>query len=370
MLLTSFAYALKEVMNLENCGNVSSSSSLNISMVASLGDSVLTGFGSRQSPSNWPFLNYFNFVEDRGVTAINGADSDAISVFNIIKKFNPNLLGGSTGSHSANICSGALCLWPFNRFLESDGLNMATTGAFASDLNYQSSELIRRFKKLYENQPTLENSWKFIALWIGLNDQCRYCSRKESGIQKFEYHVKRAIDKLRSELKYVIVDVISLWNIDHLVDLSSKHRACKNNKMRQFFFRKHCSCAFGKNSNSTRKGMPYFQKKQNEILSNIVESYRNGTSWSTASTTNWVGTPSTFKLIYDPSSEDMDLNQYDSSIVTRSDCSHPTKETQGRLATVFWQNLFLNSTKKLRTQKWAFSKNHVRYVCPSEIKFE
>ena len=360
----------KEVMNIEECyKNDPSTSAMvrNITLVASLGDSVLAGYGARQRTS-WPSFNFLDFKEDRGATAINGGDSDMISIFNMIKSFNPDVQGGSYNSHFINVCSDKLCFWPFNRFHKSDGLNMAASGSFASDMMYHTRSLVHRIKQMYIKQPKLKKSWKFVALWVGLNDQCRYCDREKSKIDKFQMYIKDVVDYLRLHLEFVIIDVISLWNIDKLVDLSLNHSACKSN-FRQTFFKIHCTCGFGKNYKETRKGMALFQKRQNKVLSDMVESFQNGSAWN-AKDSKYLGQQTNFKLIYDPSSEEMDLNEYHWSIITKTDCSHPSKETHERLASVLWYNLFRNSTEKLRNQKWAFQKPYLRFSCPGDIQFQ
>ena len=354
---------LIEVMDLEKCGNTT----VNIGAVANLGDSVLSGYGARGSIS-WPFFNLMNFIEDRGSTAITGGDNDMTSLFKMVHHFNSDALGASYKSHFLHVCSGKwLCFWPFNSYRESDGLNMAATGAFASDLMSQAEELVRRFHLLYNTDPHLIKKWKLVVLWIGLNDQCRYCDRTQSEIDNFEKYVTKTLNYLRLKLEYVIVDIISLWNIDKLVDLSSQHPSCQSS-LRQVFFKKHCTCAFGKKAINYRKGMRDFQKQQNRVLQSISKSYKDGSQW--INQTMYTATHSTFKVLYDPSSENMDLQEYNWSIVTPTDCSHPTKETHERLASVFWRNLFLKSKDKLTSQNWAFERPYMRFTCPSAIQFD
>eukprot|EP00834_Sanchytrium_tribonematis_P001284 NODE_30_length_37342_cov_0.449507.p11 type:complete len:361 gc:universal NODE_30_length_37342_cov_0.449507:28698-27616(-) len=360
MLILCTLYALKEVIDLNQCPKTD----LNIGMVGSIGDSVLAGYGARESPG---WFNFGNFIEDRGVSSISGADPDSISWFNIIKHFEPNVTGGSYKSHFPNICSGILCYWPFNRYVKNDGLNLAATGALASDIMRQAIEFVKRVEKNYQKDSKLRHKWKIVALWIGLNDQCKYCDRKKSDIKHFETYIRQAIDYIRKHLDYVIIDLISLWNLEKLVDLSLDHPSCKSS-LRQMFFKLHCKCAYGKKAVLGLKGMKAYQESQNSVLKNIANDFQSGEAW--APLQDWTGTSDNFKIIYDPSSEEMNLQDYHWSIASSTDCSHPNKHTNERLASVFWHNLFLKNNQKLKSQNWGYGRNHVRLTCPTKIQFD
>eukprot|EP00834_Sanchytrium_tribonematis_P001109 NODE_24_length_41419_cov_0.818780.p10 type:complete len:366 gc:universal NODE_24_length_41419_cov_0.818780:31829-30732(-) len=357
-------FALQTVGDLNDC----KSKKFDVAMIGSMGDSVLAGYGSRQFTA-WPFFNPANFREDRGATAVSGGDSDMWSVVNMAKKFNPDIKGASTGTHWINLCRGILCFWPFNRFRESDGLNMAETGAFASDSMRQAKELVKRIRKMYIKEPELQKKWKLIVFFVGLNDQFNNCRRFQSTLPYFDFYVREIMNYLRSELEFVIVDVLSIWDLEKMVELSSTHPNCQHNN-RQKLFRSMCPCPFDKNGQEFRSKMKAYQIGQNRILKGIVDEYKNGTAWSKKEKASWIGKPSNFKLIYDPSAENMDLTSLHYSSLTKTDCSHPTKEMHERLATVYWRNLFLRSSEKKKDQNWAFNKGFIEFTCPDTIQFE
>ena len=368
MLFINAIIALQEVLDLKECTNTTD---LNLGMIASIGDSVLAGYGSRQFTA-WPFFNPLNFREDRGATAVSGGDPDMWSMFRMAKYFNPDLQGESTGTHWINLCRGVLCVWPFNMYRKNDGLNVAETGAFTSDTMRQAKELVKRVNVIQKDKPALRKKWKLVAFLVGLNDQFNACNGYKSSLLYYDFYVREIINYLRQNLEYVIIDVMSMWDLDGMVELSSKHPNCMNNN-RQTMFKKMCSCPFDKKKGEEfRKGMKAYQVGQNKILKTIVEEYQNGTAWTKKEklATSWLGKPSTFKLIYDPGAENMDLTALPYTSLTNTDCSHPTMQMHERLASSFWKNLFLSSKDKMTDQSWAFKSGYLKFTCPTTIKFD
>ena len=366
LFVLSTICGLETVKDLREC---TGENNLDLGMIAGIGDSVFAGFGAREYTS-WPFFNPLIFREDRGATAINGGDADTWSVFKMAQFFLPRLEGKSTGTHFFNLCRGYLCFWPFNVYYATDGLNVAATGARAENVITQAKELVVRVNSLIRQKPELRKKWKLVISLIGLNDQFNYCEGVKSSLKYFEHYIRDYINYLRQNMEYVIIDMLSIWDVDKLLDLSTRHPACLNNNRQYFLFQ---SCPFDKtNGKAFRKTMKAYQMGQNNILKTITEEYQNGKAWiaDEKSTSSWLGTPDTFKLIYDPSAEEMDMNSIDFKYVSKTDCAHPTKEMNERLASIFWHNLFLKNNEKLRDQNWMFEKGHLRFTCPTEIQFD
>ena len=367
MLFYLFVFSLIEVFDLKDCHN---KSELNLGMIAAMGDSVLSGYGARQFFVP-PFFNPMNFREDRGASAITGGDEDMWSMYKMAQVFNPDIQGKSTGTHFINLCRGVLCFWPFNLFRKNDGLNMAETGSFTGDLQRQATELVKRINVIQKSNPSMQKKWKLINILTGLNDQCNTCVDHKRTLLYYDFYLRNIFDYFRQNLEFVIINVLSVWNLNEMIQISSRHPACMHTN-KQSLFKSMCKCPFGKNGTAYRSTMKDLQFGQNTILKSIVQSFQNGTAWSKKEkqTHEWVAKPSNFKLIYDPSAELMDLNQLHFSAITQTDCSHPTKEMHERMASVYWRNLFLSSRDKLKNQSWAFEKGYIRFTCPTTIKFD
>lgn len=101
-----------------------------VRVIAALGDSITTGFAakscSRRDSSYIPGLNLS--FENRGISFSMGGDPGAITLPNIISRFNRNITGASIGDHPVEFCYGDLCL-PFQYVPSQDHFNAAQSGA-------------------------------------------------------------------------------------------------------------------------------------------------------------------------------------------------------------------------------------------------
>nr|XP_008515989.1 PREDICTED: phospholipase B1, membrane-associated [Equus przewalskii]XP_014586721.1 phospholipase B1, membrane-associated [Equus caballus] len=162
-----------------------------IKVVAALGDSLTTAVGAR--PSNTSELP----MSWRGLSWSIGGDGileTHTTLPNILKKFNPHILGFSTGTQE-----------------ETAGLNVAVEGARARDMPAQARDLVERMK----NSPeiNLEKDWKLITLFIGSSDLCHYCEHPEAySAGEYVQHIQQALDILY-ELPRAFVNVVKVMEL-------------------------------------------------------------------------------------------------------------------------------------------------------------
>ncbi|KAM4867303.1 phospholipase B1, membrane-associated [Thomomys bottae] len=163
-----------------------------IKVVAALGDSLTTAVGARSSNSSQPHTNW------RGLSWSIGGDGvleTHTTLPNILKKFNPSILGFSTG------------VWA-----ETAGLNVAVEGARAQDMPDQARDLIERMKNSPEID--LEKDWKLITLFIGGSDLCHFCENPEDhSAEKYFLHIQEALDILYKELPRAFVNVVEVMEL-------------------------------------------------------------------------------------------------------------------------------------------------------------
>lgn len=117
---------------------------------------------------------------------------------NILKKFNPNILGFSTGTQE-----------------EKAGLNVALEEARARDMPAQARDLVGRMK----NSPeiNLEKDWKLITLFIGSNDLCHYCENPEAHLAgEYVQHIQQALDILYEELPRAFINMVVVMELTSL----------------------------------------------------------------------------------------------------------------------------------------------------------
>nr|XP_035946060.1 phospholipase B1, membrane-associated [Halichoerus grypus] len=163
-----------------------------IKVVAAMGDSLTTALGAQPSnssnlPTSW-----------RGLSWSIGGDGildTHTTLPNILKKFNPHILGFSTGT-----------------LQETAGLNVAVEGARARDMPTQARDLVERMK----NHPeiNLESDWKLITLFIGSNDICHYCENPEApSAGEYIQHIQEALDIFYEELPRAFINVVEVMEL-------------------------------------------------------------------------------------------------------------------------------------------------------------
>ncbi|VFV37253.1 phospholipase membrane-associated isoform 1 [Lynx pardinus] len=163
-----------------------------IKVVAAMGDSLTTALGARPSNSSDLPMSW------RGVSWSIGGDGildTHTTLPNILKKFNPHILGFSTGTLE-----------------ETAGLNVAVEGARARDMPTQARDLVERMK----NNPEidLENDWKLITLFIGSNDVCHYCENQEAhSAGEYIRHIQQALDIFYEELPRAFINVVEVMEL-------------------------------------------------------------------------------------------------------------------------------------------------------------
>ncbi|KAK0428007.1 hypothetical protein QR680_010540 [Steinernema hermaphroditum] len=174
-----------------------------IKVVAALGDSLTAGNGAG-AQNNDPVQVLLQY---RGLVFHIGADKDLdehITIPNILKKFNPNLFGASTGIGSVNV-------W------ESAQLNEGFPGAQSSDLPRQAKDLVDKMKSHHEVD--VQNDWKLVNIFIGGNDICGYCHDKKHNKESTHspYHfgdnIAQAVKILQEGLPRTIVSLTGMFNM-------------------------------------------------------------------------------------------------------------------------------------------------------------
>ncbi|XP_036398166.1 phospholipase B1, membrane-associated-like [Megalops cyprinoides] len=176
-----------------------------IKVVASLGDSITTGFGAKSK--NLQQLK----TEYRGVSWSIGGDKtlkEVTTLPNVLRKFNPSLHGFSK-----------------NVGTEQSGFNMAVSGARAFDIPDQARRLIQAMKD--SKDVDFENDWKLVTLFIGGNDLCLYCmDRATFSPQNYSYHLRESLDLLYKEVPRVMINIVEILQIEGLRRIKKDTLGC------------------------------------------------------------------------------------------------------------------------------------------------
>ncbi|KAJ8983279.1 hypothetical protein NQ317_010529 [Molorchus minor] len=189
-----------------------------IDVIGAMGDSLIAGNGAMEE---WAIGT---MIEYRGVSWCAGGQGtwrDYLTLPNILKEFNPNLTGYSTGT---------------GEFLSPNSqLNVAFPVAADADALRQAKILVKRIKT--NRNIDINNDWKMITVFFGANDICSaQCYNQEEG--SANSHVRklmRALDYLEKHLPRTLVNLIPVLDVSVSVRI-------KRTMMCRFLHSLFCAC--------------------------------------------------------------------------------------------------------------------------------
>ncbi|CAD6191004.1 unnamed protein product [Caenorhabditis auriculariae] len=175
-----------------------------IKVIGALGDS-LTAANGAGAPKGDPLAVILQY---RGLAFQIGGDkslSEHVTIANIMKLFNPNILGYSNGIGSANV-------WEISK------LNQAIPGAESGDVSGQARALIQIIRD--HPQISVKDDWKLINIFIGANDMCAYCGNNGTGGNhakaNFKQNLINAVQILKDNLPRTIVSLTGMFDMGML----------------------------------------------------------------------------------------------------------------------------------------------------------
>lgn len=155
-----------------------------IDVVAALGDSLTAGSGANSER----FRDLL--VENRGLSWSIGGQwtwQNATTLPNILKEFNPSLLGYSRQSGLT--------------FHDDSQYNMAEIGASSADIPFMAKLLVQRLK--LDKRVNFKKAWKMVTIMIGGNDICTFvCTMDDpdSLPQKHGENLRQALRYFRDNM--------------------------------------------------------------------------------------------------------------------------------------------------------------------------
>ncbi|XP_011882065.1 PREDICTED: phospholipase B1, membrane-associated-like isoform X2 [Vollenhovia emeryi] len=304
-----------------------------IDVIAAMGDSLTAGAGIFAS-------NVLQvIIENRGVTATGGGQGtwrEYLTVPNIIKEFNPNLIGYALGDSLTTH--------------KASQLNVAESGAESADMPYMAEILIKRIK----NNPriNLQKHWKFISLMIGSNDFCNeLCwDSSRSVLESHKADLLQTLRTLRDNLPRTFVALILPPHLKALVDSRNGRPSFQCFLTTDF----ECSCLFGLVYRRSR-AMYYDIIRQWQLLEMEIAAYPEFQR-------------DDFAVVAQPLLMNLSLpiasDGYTDMSYLSSDCFHITQKTNALYAISLWNNLLQPVGAKAK--KWA---DHLRCPTPERPYF-
>ncbi|XP_039301947.1 phospholipase B1, membrane-associated [Solenopsis invicta] len=302
-----------------------------IDVIAAMGDSLTAGTGAFAG-------NVFQvIVENRGVTAAGGGQGtwrEYLTLPNILKEFNPNLMGYALGDSLTTH--------------KAAQLNIAESGAESADMTYMAELLVRKIKK--DPRINLQKHWKFISLMIGGNDFCTEICWTASPWSILETHkadILQVLRILRDNLPRTFVALVPPPSLKTLAD-SRQGRPSLTCFVTTDF---ECSCLFGSSFRRFRdiyyNIMSQWQKLDMEIAS-YPEFQRDD-----------------FTVVAQPTLINATIplapDGYADMTYLSSDCFHVSQKTNALYANGLWNNLLEPVGAKTMTWEIPFHK----FYCPT-----
>jgi len=293
-----------------------------IKVVMALGDSVTAGFGIQGRPGD---LNEF-----RGLSYSIGGDPNATTLANFLKVFNPDIQGASRGSHFFEVCGGSDCP-PLQYHPEKDVLNAAQSGAMVSDLI--PHELGYLLQQLSGNPNiSFPTDWKLLTILIGANDLCNSCLNSGQYLDpdNFQANLFKALEGVRMNIPRVFVQLVELFNISQIYELSLKSPACVK-VHRELSF--ECSCIFSPDANKSRQTVDEYAQEYNARSRTLAAYYQA------------LKDPD-FGVVTQPFTRNTYLPDMPLSLLSTLDCFHPSLVAHEAMAIALWNNMLTPAAMK------------------------
>ncbi|KAI5125075.1 Phospholipase B1, Membrane-Associated [Manis pentadactyla] len=298
-----------------------------IKVVAALGDSLTTALGAHPGkfgdlPTSW-----------RGLSWSIGGDGTLethTTLPNILRKFNPSVLGFSTGTQEGTA-----------------GLNVAVKGARARDMPAQARDLVERMKKSPEIN--LETDWKLITLFIGSNDLCHYCENLEAlPAEEYVQHIQRALDILYEELPRAFINVVEI------MELAGLHQGQGGKCDMQVAAQSSCAC-LGRTQSS----------REMQELKKVNWNFQSGISRLTYQ--QQYLQREDFAVVLQPFFQNtlIPLNSRGGADLTffSDDCFHFSERGHAEMAIALWNNMLEPVGQKTTSNNFTHSRTKLK--CPS-----
>ncbi|XP_022919287.1 phospholipase B1, membrane-associated-like [Onthophagus taurus] len=279
-----------------------------IDVIGAMGDSLIAGNGAMEDYA------LGTMIENRGISWCAGGQSNwrqFLTLPNILKEFNPNLTGYSTGT---------------GEFLSANAqMNVAYPVSADEDALRQARILVKKIK----NDPKIDfqNDWKMITVFFGANDLCSaQCYDKEKA-SPLNHGLKlmKALDYLQENLPRTFVNLIPVLDVSASVRIK-RSMICK------IMHRLFCAC-FHQNGNEMElitKMVRDYQEAEKILIDSGRYDTKDDFTVVIQPFMKFFNTPANFNEARD--------EVIDNSYITH-DCFHFSQKGHALGANLLWNNL-------------------------------
>ncbi|XP_042561759.1 phospholipase B1, membrane-associated-like [Clupea harengus] len=304
-----------------------------IKVIAAMGDSLTTAIAANASTILGVPIEYRHVSWSIGG---HGTYQDVITLANIVKLFNPDVLGPAPESTMNG----------HPTTLEQTGFNLAVTGHNSLNFSEQTRTMIDTFKNY--SAMNFEEDWKLVTVLIGMNDICDYCKDKKLfSVDNFIHHMKESLQMMMDEVPRLIVNMVQILNMESLRDVQKPTLGCQLQKS-------FCSCLVLPEENSTE--LKELVKLNREFQLRLEELIHSGQFFK-----------DDFAVVLQPYVTRTELPKLPDGTVDFSyfgpDCFHFSIKGHEELAKGLWNNMFQPEGKKDIISSLT---EPVKLICPSQ----
>ncbi|XP_039277521.1 phospholipase B1, membrane-associated isoform X2 [Nilaparvata lugens] len=305
-----------------------------IDIIGALGDSLTAGNGAAAT-------NVFQvYTENRGISwSIGGQGTwrEFLTLPNIIKEFNPNLIGYSLKDSFTHH--------------KASQFNAGEIGAMSRDVPYMATILVKRMKN--DKRVDFKNDWKLVTLMIGSNDFCvDVCYMKQMTLAP-ELHRRdliKTITYLRDNLPRTILQIVVAPNLEVIMNFTGLPMTCRITQTSE------CPCLIGLPFRSKRKTMLKIMDEWQKVEMEVAMDPKFTTD--------------DFAVVYQPFTAELTFptrRNSNGEIVTDTtylskDCFHFSQKGYSRASNALWNNLLEPVGGKTTNWQTEFT----RFLCPSQ----
>ncbi|XP_071440036.1 phospholipase B1, membrane-associated-like [Hetaerina americana] len=288
-----------------------------IDVVGAMGDSLVCGNGAREySPLGMA-------IQDRGVSYSGGGIStwrQIVTLPNILKVFNPNLVGYSKGRGD---------------FLSYNAqLNVAIPAAIDDDSLDQAKLFVYKMQR--DPAVNFTHDWKLLSISIGHNDLCSYqCFyKKQNTPEAHKLQLQKALDYLYKKVPRLFVSVVSM------LDTTMTARMPRSNFC-QLLNRIACPCVF--QEATLEKGIVEMtrivQKYQQKELELALSRRYMGRKDFTVEWQPFLQSTNLYKYSKEMEDDNTLFKMLARTPIMTPDCVHFNQRGMAILSTLLWRNM-------------------------------
>ncbi|KAK7573962.1 hypothetical protein V9T40_011153 [Parthenolecanium corni] len=307
-----------------------------IDLVAAMGDSLTAGSGAYA-------VHLFHIAtENRGVASFIGGQGtwrEHLTIPNMLKEFNPNLIGYSLGDSYT--------------YHKESQFNIAELAAMGQDMPYMAQQLVKRI----QNDPRVDmkNDWKLVTLLIGSNNFCSdicYLKNSSTAIENHRRGMIKTFRYLQHNMPRTIINWIQSPNLKLLTNFIRAPPKC------HLMHRLECPCLFSDQFKHRRNEffstMLAWQKMEEEVA--YDKEFQSKDDFT-------IVLQSCLKKLTAPTMKDETNGQIKTDISYFSfDCFHLSQKGYSRVTNAIWNNLLEPVGSKAVIAEPEFKK----FSCPSE----